>query len=61
MTVSEMINQALTHKHEPIGGIRWEMLDDTSKQFSRCKCGIELTRKTAPIGAGYNWEDWGVN
>lgn len=61
MTVEEMIKEALAHTHTPVGWIRWQIIGDDSQQFSRCKCGIELTRKTAPIDAGHNWEDWGVN
>lgn len=61
MSVQEMATQALNHKHEPSGVIRWEFIDDDSKQFTRCACGVTLSRQTAPAGARYNWEDWKVN
>jgi hypothetical protein len=60
MKVQEMIQEALNHKHEPIGGIRWEHTNDSSRQFAPCKCGVTLTRQTAPQDARYNWEDWKV-
>ena len=61
MEVNEMIAESLAHIHTPIGEIKWEMIDDDSRQFSRCKCGVELTRETAPLGARYNWEDWRIS
>ena len=47
------------HKHEVIGKVIWTLESDTlSVQVARCKCGETMTRRTAPIGAKFNWLDW---
>jgi hypothetical protein len=62
MTIEEMIEQALAHKHTPNGQIMWASIDDdASIQRTRCVCGVELVRQTAPQGAGHNWEDWEIS
>jgi hypothetical protein len=62
MTIEEMIKQALGHKHTPDGQILWSSIDDEdSTQRTRCKCGVELVRHTAPLGAKHNWEDWEIS
>ena len=62
MTVEEMIKQALAHTHAPNGQIMWQTIDDEdSTQRTRCACGVELVRQTAPLGAAYNWEEWEIS
>lgn len=49
------------HQHEPWGTeYRLVERDDYSMVSAKCKCGTILIRETAPIGAGYNWEEWRV-
>lgn len=63
MSIQEMIQEALNHKHEP-NGIETVLVPLNSQDYSmvmtQCKCGVTLIRETAPQGARYNWEDWRV-
>lgn len=62
MTIEEMIRESLEHTHTPSGRIMWQTIDDEdSTQRTRCACGVELVRNTAPLGAGHNWEDWEIS
>jgi hypothetical protein len=63
MTIQEMIQEALNHKHEPWGAESILVplnAESYSLVMTNCKCGVTLTRETAPQGAKYNWEDWKV-
>lgn len=62
MKIEEMIRESLEHSHSPSGQISWHYVgEEEYRQFSRCVCGIALVRHTAPLGAGYNWEDWKIS
>ena len=63
MSIQEMIQEALNHKHEPSGAETVLVplnSEDYSMVSAQCKCGVTLIRETAPQGARYNWEDWRV-
>jgi hypothetical protein len=51
----------MNHKHQPNGETKWIMNEPSlSIQYAECSCGAPLTRRTAPLGSSYNWENWEV-
>ena len=53
---AELSSRMSEHTHAPYGGVETY----PHAKIGKCLCGVDLVSYLAPVGAKYNWEDWGV-